>query len=1599
MSKQGLLEFTEDDFIRYQNVFFSLNPENGRLSAHKTRSAFIQSKLPIHDLTKIWKLVKENNDEGMNLVEFSTCLRLIQAAVCGLAIPIKLPQSLTNHKQCTEVNIPIINNERARAYELIFYWLQPDVDGNIKARKVLNFLACSNLSDDVLSRVWSYSGVGDDGVFSYEAFLILLHLTIYCKTSHTTLTKAVLDAYNLLPPKLRKESLNNKENRLIELQLEMKSTQVQKNKHISKEEQKALTESLIQLKRKEQLLKDEIRNSDHKLRERPALKELFNHTSIRSGTTSWRSCIDRMKNEYNEPERLNESEKIFVGDNIVNYSKTLVVTKRLEPRRKSKSDVQRRLTSELLSLTEDIEKFRKETSSDFKELNKEFEQVKATVGQGEVFPSLFDLDKERVKLPKKVEKRKRAEENLILKKHLKVEESELDFYSLFTKLEENEESSEGRASKINSLRSWNFPKERTQRSRLAPTEPESNSRCIEKSTKRNNHRSNFSDQKYKSSSLPRTSPLKYPSNDPKGGSLKRKDFKRNSLRKRKRSDSPENTLASDFANIFKQLSFASDTSPETEDREVKDIVEDVLHHNLKNESFSLAKNKEVYLGSLSDSKNVVIAPQSLPTVINKKTTLIKDNQFVDLPVKENNTTKSFNRTNKNISLQEALAKRKQEYLRSLEAEKDACEEKKENYLITQTERKDSLKKDTSKTGETAVEDTTEDGNLSQLDTKSVFASSKNIFEHQTYTKETPQRLLIKDQSLFKSLLRDHLPHQQTLNHTVDDIQLSSSATLTKRKEDFDKAKSGVGPEVRFKDISVDNSPLKGETTWDVNNNNNNNINKHNKDNNREKTGQFVDHSVNKILRNISFNNKESRSVESNTKSEKEDVKTILKKISNESENNKRDKRKVRHILSQLSFNSARNMATLEELLEMQNNPDLTEQEKKRVAFDIRRRQRQHSEKAEGKVVVLDKATLDKLKQAHLGDELPSNRNMNLFYTGKEAGQSDDAVDLDSMIANENNSGKTLETLSNQRYNAMNKIYDGSQVEHSNRPLTHGNYFETDDMFFHESESEQARQTFIRSKSDASGLESSKGKRVIRTRSGRIIKKGPGLINRNDPEQVSFQQESEWLEKLVGDAVEINKLRGYEDLEARKSTDFIAFGSPMLPTDDPESLRRVAEANEEEERERLRTKSMDVLEENIEIHSRKTWLESLVQSEDDSTVSATPRSQPSTQRDVNIANEISVPPPKTENLDKADGTKKPQTVYHKSDPFQFLEPIYTTQKEVKHEVKKEQQRPKEIISEQTPTQEVFSPTEDDESRGNAYMLPSALRKQKKESVNHAPKQVDADSQHIQSVKQQRSIFEKSNPASNNFKNTNQTNGFVRSNSQASSLSSSRGGSSDCQLTTSTTSLSSTGEITVPVHKQEQATEEEQLKIPSVKEKMRIFMNQSGSKTDDVVLRKKPSEKSSPRPKSYGGANLKQYTFGKDYDDTDNAPKSKQSNGVIIGGGKQKHVTTDVNSATKRHHIDTDRNNNYDVSSDVKRIDIVGKEYKHCVRDQRILKEIEEMEQRENEIRNRRNTANHTERESSNKQTNNVSPNSNTHSVIPRNEAEGLQAFLQENEVKN
>ena len=70
--------------------------------------------------------------------------------------------------------------------------------------------------------------------------------------------------------------------------------------------------------------------------------------------------------------KISEPEKIFEGENIVKYSKTLVVEKTSSKRH----DLERRLTGELIELTQEIEKLRRDSSLNFEKLNQEFEQVR-----------------------------------------------------------------------------------------------------------------------------------------------------------------------------------------------------------------------------------------------------------------------------------------------------------------------------------------------------------------------------------------------------------------------------------------------------------------------------------------------------------------------------------------------------------------------------------------------------------------------------------------------------------------------------------------------------------------------------------------------------------------------------------------------------------------------------------------------------------------------------------------------------------------------------------------------------------------------------------------------------------------------------------------------------------------------------------------------------------------------------------------------------------------------------------------------------------------------------------------------------------------------
>ena len=113
------------------------------------------------------------------------------------------------------------------------------------------------------------------------------------------------------------------------------------------------------------------------------------------------------------------------------------------------------------------------------------------------------------------------------------------------------------------------------------------------------------------------------------------------------------------------------------------------------------------------------------------------------------------------------------------------------------------------------------------------------------------------------------------------------------------------------------------------------------------------------------------------------------------------------------------------------------------------------------------------------------------------------------------------------------------------------------------------------------------RRVLRTASGRIVKRPAGLLNKDDPMKVSYSEQSVWLEKLVSDAVEKKKKQSEEEDTFRRTMSLPA--RPVLVA----TQRNDNVVNLVTSEERRAPVNEDVIEEKLELDRRREWLENLV----------------------------------------------------------------------------------------------------------------------------------------------------------------------------------------------------------------------------------------------------------------------------------------------------------------------------------------------------------------------------------------------------------------------
>jgi hypothetical protein len=79
---------------KYDQIFQSLDPIDGKITGPKVKSVMVKSKLPNRVLAKIWKLSDIDRDGRLDSDEFALAMHLMHCKLEGHHLPLLLPQHL-----------------------------------------------------------------------------------------------------------------------------------------------------------------------------------------------------------------------------------------------------------------------------------------------------------------------------------------------------------------------------------------------------------------------------------------------------------------------------------------------------------------------------------------------------------------------------------------------------------------------------------------------------------------------------------------------------------------------------------------------------------------------------------------------------------------------------------------------------------------------------------------------------------------------------------------------------------------------------------------------------------------------------------------------------------------------------------------------------------------------------------------------------------------------------------------------------------------------------------------------------------------------------------------------------------------------------------------------------------------------------------------------------------------------------------------------------------------------------------------------------------------------------------------------------------------
>eukprot|EP00126_Sphaerothecum_destruens_P011472 Sdes_comp20914_c0_seq2m18252 len=171
------------DRLRFESIFSSLLPIEGKITGEKARACFMRYNLPVETLGHIWTLSDVDVDGKLDCDEFCIAMHLIETRLKGIEIPASLPATLlTPAKLAQAENVWCLGSGDKLKYKQMFNTHDSSRNGYLSGTQAQSIFSQSLLPKPILAQVWSLSDLDKDGRLNSEEFAIAMHLLHLAKT-------------------------------------------------------------------------------------------------------------------------------------------------------------------------------------------------------------------------------------------------------------------------------------------------------------------------------------------------------------------------------------------------------------------------------------------------------------------------------------------------------------------------------------------------------------------------------------------------------------------------------------------------------------------------------------------------------------------------------------------------------------------------------------------------------------------------------------------------------------------------------------------------------------------------------------------------------------------------------------------------------------------------------------------------------------------------------------------------------------------------------------------------------------------------------------------------------------------------------------------------------------------------------------------------------------------------------------------------------------------------------------------------------------------------------------------------------------------------